>query len=104
MTGREHNDHFYMDGDRVRTKTNRSGGVQGGISNGENIEFRVAFKPTATIMSEQPTVSTDLEETELKGRGRHDACVLPRAVPMVEAMATLVLCDLLLRQKAQCGL
>lgn len=104
MTGREHNDHFYMDGDRVRTKTNRSGGVQGGISNGENIEFRVAFKPTATIMTEQPTVTTDLEDTELKGRGRHDACVLPRAVPMVEAMATLVLCDHLLRQKAQCGL
>ncbi len=104
LTGREHNDHFYMDDDNVRTRTNRSGGVQGGISNGENIEFRVAFKPTATIMSEQPTVSTDKEDTTLKGRGRHDACVLPRAVPMVEAMATLVLCDHLLRQRAQCGL
>ncbi len=104
LTGSEHNDHFYMAGDRVRTKTNRSGGIQGGISNGENIEFRVAFKPTATIMTEQPTVTTNKEDTELKGRGRHDACVLPRAVPMVEAMATLVICDHLLRQKAQCGL
>jgi len=104
LTGREHNDHFYMEGDKVRTRTNRSGGIQGGITNGENIDFRVAFKPTATIMTEQPTVSTDLEETELKGRGRHDACVLPRAVPMVEAMATLVICEHLLRQRAQCGL
>ena len=73
--------------------SNRSGGVQGGISNGENIVFRVAFKPTATIMTEQATVSTSLENTELTGRGRHDACVLPRAVPMVEAMAALVLVD-----------
>lgn len=104
LTGSEHNDHFYMDGDRVRTKTNRSGGVQGGISNGENIIFRVAFKPTATIMTEQPTVSTEHEDTELKGRGRHDACVLPRAVPIVEAMAKLVIIDHLLLQRAQCGL
>lgn len=103
MTGAEHNDHFYMEGEKVRTKTNRSGGIQGGISNGEDIIFRVAFKPTATIMTEQPTINTDLEETELKGRGRHDACVLPRAVPMVEAMASLVLCDHLLRQRAQTG-
>lgn len=103
LTGREHNDHFYMDGDNVRTKTNRSGGVQGGISNGENIIFRVAFKPTATIMSEQPTITTGHEETELKGRGRHDACVLPRAVPMVEAMANIIICDHLLRQRAQTG-
>jgi len=100
LTGREHNDHFYMDGDRVRTKTNNSGGVQGGISNGENIVFRVAFKPTATIMSSQPTVSKDLEDTELKGRGRHDACVLPRAVPMVEAMAYLTVIDHIMRQRA----
>ena len=92
-----------MDGDNVRTKTNRSGGVQGGISNGENIIFRVAFKPTATIMSEQPTITTGHEETELKGRGRHDACVLPRAVPMVEAMANIIICDHLLRQRAQMG-
>jgi len=104
LTGSEHNDSFYMDGDTVRTKTNHSGGIQGGISNGEDIDFRVAFKPTATIMTEQDTVSNTKEDTVLKGRGRHDACVLPRAVPMVEAMAALVLCDHLLRQKAQCGL
>ena len=103
LTGREHNDPFFMDGDRVRTRSNRSGGVQGGISNGENIVFRVAFKPTATIMTSQETVSTEGEDTELKGRGRHDPCVLPRAVPMVEAMAALILCDHALRQRAQCG-
>ena len=104
LTGQEHNDHFYMDGGRVRTRTNRSGGIQGGISNGEPIVFRVAFKPTATIMTEQPTVSDAGSDTELKGRGRHDPCVLPRAVPMVEAMSTLVICDHLLQQRAQCGL
>ncbi|MFC4995231.1 chorismate synthase [Rubritalea tangerina] len=103
LTGAEHNDHFYMEEGKVRTKTNNSGGVQGGISNGENIIFRVAFKPTATIMTEQPTVSNDLQDTELKGRGRHDACVLPRAVPMVEAMAYLTLVDHILRQRAQTG-
>lgn len=103
MTGREHNDPFRMVDGKVRTTSNRSGGVQGGISNGEDIVFRVAFKPTATIMSAQDTVSTDLEETELTGRGRHDPCVLPRAVPMVEAMTALVLVDHLLRQQAQCG-
>ncbi len=103
MTGREHNDAFRMEGDRVRTTSNRSGGVQGGISNGEDIVFRVAFKPTATIMTAQDTVTTDYCDTELKGRGRHDACVLPRAVPMVEAMAALVLVDHMLRQRALCG-
>ena len=103
MTGKEHNDEFYMDGERVRTKTNRSGGIQGGISNGENIIFRVAFKPTATIMTEQQTVSQSGEDTQLKGRGRHDPCVLPRAVPMVESMASLVICDHALRDRAQCG-
>lgn len=103
LTGKEHNDPFRMEGDRVRTTTNRSGGVQGGISNGENIIFRVAFKPTATIMTAQETVSTDYEDTELKGRGRHDPCVLPRAIPIVEAMTALVLCDHGLRQKAQNG-
>ncbi|MEN8783630.1 MAG: chorismate synthase [Akkermansiaceae bacterium] len=102
LTGSEHNDHFYMDGDKVSTHTNNSGGVQGGISNGEPILFRVAFKPTATIMSAQATVSKDLEDTELKGRGRHDACVLPRAVPIVEAMTNLILCDHLLRHRAFC--
>ena len=103
MRGSEHNDHFYMEGERVRTRTNRSGGVQGGISNGETIFFRVAFKPTATIFQPQPTVSRQGEEIELKARGRHDACVLPRAVPMVEAMTVLVLTDHVLRQRAQNG-
>lgn len=103
MTGSEHNDPFYLEGDRVRTSGNRSGGIQGGMSNGEDIVFRVAFKPTATIMLSQKTVSTSYEETELTGRGRHDACVLPRAVPIVEAMTWLVLCDHFLRQRGQCG-
>jgi chorismate synthase len=100
LTGSEHNDHFYMEGDRVRTLTNNSGGIQGGISNGENILMRIAFKPTATITQEQKTVSKDGEDTTLIARGRHDPCVLPRAVPMVEAMVALVLCDHLLRQRA----
>jgi chorismate synthase len=100
MTGREHNDEFYMDGDRVRTRTNRSGGVQGGITNGETVYLRVAFKPTATIMQTQQTVSTAGEDTTITGRGRHDPCVLPRAVPMVEAMTALVLADHALRQTA----
>jgi chorismate synthase len=103
LTGREHNDPFRMVDGKVRTTSNRSGGIQGGITNGENIVFRVAFKPTATIMTSQETVTSSGENTELAGRGRHDACVLPRAVPMVEAMATLVVCDHLLRQRAQCG-
>ena len=103
MTGRDHNDAFYMEADKVRTRTNRSGGVQGGITNGEPLVFRVAFKPTATIMQNQETVSKDHKDTELKGRGRHDPCVLPRAVPMVEAMTALVLCDHALRQRAQMG-
>jgi chorismate synthase len=100
LTGLEHNDTFYMEGDRVRTRTNNSGGVQGGISNGETIYFRVAFKPTATVMREQDTVNVRHEETTIKGRGRHDPCVLPRAVPMVEAMTTLVLADHALRYDA----
>lgn len=104
MTGADHNDPFFMGEDgRVRTSKNDSGGVQGGISNGEDIVFRVAFKPTATIMTSQKTVSSSKEDTELTGRGRHDPCVLPRAVPMVEAMVHLVLGDHLLRQRAQCG-
>lgn len=100
LTGREHNDPFFMENGRVRTRSNRSGGVQGGISNGEDIVFRVAFKPTATIMTAQETVSSSGDSTELQGKGRHDACVLPRAVPIVEAMATLVIADHWLRQKA----
>lgn len=103
LTGRQHNDPFRMQGGRVRTTTNYSGGIQGGISNGETIYFRVAFKPVATIMHEQPTVDVRRRETTLKGRGRHDPCVLPRAVPVVEAMAALVLVDHALRHHAQCG-
>ncbi|MDB6122420.1 MAG: chorismate synthase [Pedosphaera sp.] len=102
LTGMQHNDLFRMKGGKVRTVTNRSGGIQGGISNGENIYFRVAFKPVATVMHEQETVDTELRNTTLKGRGRHDPCVLPRAVPMVEAMTALVLVDHALRHKAQC--
>jgi chorismate synthase len=100
MRGSEHNDAFVQEGGRVRTTTNRSGGIQGGISNGEDIVFRVAFKPTATIAQAQQTVSVTGEAAELKARGRHDPCVLPRAVPMVEAMTRLVLADHLLRQRA----
>jgi chorismate synthase len=104
LTGKAHNDEFYTDDQgRLRTVTNRSGGVQGGISNGENIILRVAFKPTATIGQAQRTVNQAGEETILAAKGRHDPCVLPRAVPMVEAMVALVLCDHLLRHQAQCG-
>ena len=102
MTGREHNDVFRNVDGVVRTLTNRSGGVQGGISNGETIYFRVAFKPVATVMHEQDTVDVHYQNTTLKGRGRHDPCVLPRAVPMVEAMTALVLLDHALRHEAQC--
>lgn len=125
MTGAEHNDEFWAEegGERsavsgqagqskvlnpkfkfakprVYTATNNSGGIQGGISNGEPIVMRAAFKPTATIMREQHTVTTGHENTTIVGRGRHDPCVLPRAVPMVEAMAALVLADHALRQLA----
>lgn len=104
LTGMQHNDIFYTDeSGRVRTRTNRSGGVQGGISNGEEIVFRVAFKPTATVLREQETVTKEGVATVLKARGRHDPCVLPRAVPIVESMVHLVLCDHLLRQLALRG-
>ena len=103
LTGREHNDAFRNIDGKVRTTSNRSGGVQGGISNGETIYFRVAFKPVATVMHEQDTVDVEYQNTTLKGRGRHDPCVLPRAVPMVEAMTALVLIDHALRHEAQCG-
>jgi chorismate synthase len=93
QTGSAHNDAFYRDGDDIRTRSNNSGGVQGGISNGEDILCRIAFKPTATINKEQETVSTSGEEATLRAKGRHDPCVLPRAVPIVEAMAALVLVD-----------
>lgn len=103
LTGSEHNDEFYVEDGEIRTATNRSGGIQGGISNGENVVLRVAFKPTATIRKEQRTVSSEGEETTLAAKGRHDPCVLPRAVPMVESMVALVLCDHLLRHQGQCG-
>ena len=103
LTGRNHNDAFRSRAGKVHTTTNRSGGIQGGISNGQTIYFRVAFKPVATIMHEQETIDTQLRNTTLTGRGRHDPCVLPRAVPMVEAMTALVLIDHALRHKAQCG-
>jgi chorismate synthase len=102
LTGTQHNDAFRAKGGKVYTTTNRSGGIQGGISNGETIYFRTAFKPVATVMVEQDTVDVDFKNTTLKSRGRHDPCVLPRAVPMVEAMTALVLIDHALRQKAQC--
>lgn len=104
LTGIEHNDPFTVDArGRVRTLSNRSGGIQGGISNGEDIVFRVAFKPTATISLPQQTVDRQGQPVTLQARGRHDPCVLPRAVPVVEAMACLVLADHLLRQRGQCG-
>ncbi len=102
LKGTEHNDPFRSVEGRVRTVTNRSGGVQGGISNGETLYFRVAFKPVATVMHEQDTVDAGGQNATLKGRGRHDPCVLPRAVPMVESMTALVLVDHALRHQAQC--
>ncbi|MBS1556318.1 MAG: chorismate synthase [Bacteroidetes bacterium] len=100
LRGSQHNDEFYADGERIRTRTNHSGGVQGGISNGEDIYFNVAFKPVATIMQDQHTVDKDGNEAIVSGKGRHDPCVVPRAVPIVEAMAALVMVDFLLRAKA----
>ena len=93
IKGSEHNDAFEVRKGNIRTKTNRSGGIQGGISNGEDIDLRIAFKPTATINFEQNTVDKGGTEVKLKAKGRHDPCVLPRAVPMVEAMINLVLAD-----------
>ncbi|KAF9674868.1 hypothetical protein SADUNF_Sadunf10G0172000 [Salix dunnii] len=105
LTGSEHNDEFYTDEHgRIRTRTNRSGGIQGGISNGEIINMRIAFKPTSTIGKKQHTVTRDKKETDLIARGRHDPCVVPRAVPMVEAMVALVLMDQLMAQYSQCYL
>ncbi len=103
LKGSEHNDAFESRDGRIRTVTNRSGGVQGGISNGEELDFRVAFKPTATILQPQQTVDIHGAAAELAARGRHDPCVLPRAVPIVEAMTALVLVDHWLRQSAQNG-
>jgi chorismate synthase len=107
MTGASHNDPFYPEpgaaGVRIRTRSNHSGGIQGGISNGEDVLLRIAFKPTATIMRPQETVDEAGRPTVLEPRGRHDPCVLPRAVPIVEAMLALVLADHYLRQRAQVG-
>jgi len=102
LTGTQHNDTFRAEEGKVTTISNRSGGIQGGISNGQTIYFDVAFKPVATVLQEQETVDTELKNTTLKARGRHDPCVLPRAVPIVEAMTALVLIDHALRHKAQC--
>ena len=99
MRGSEHNDEFINTGDDIKTRTNHSGGVQGGISNGEEILFRVAFKPVATIGKEQNTVSQSGEATTIEGKGRHDTCVVPRAVPIVEAMSAIVIADHLLRNR-----
>ena len=99
MRGSEHNDRFYNDNGVIKTKTNFSGGIQGGISNGMDIYFRVAFKPVATIVESQESVNMKGEAAEVIGKGRHDPCVLPRAVPIVEAMAALVMADHLLRQR-----
>jgi chorismate synthase len=103
MRGSQHNDPFEMCDGKIRTTTNNSGGVQGGISNGEDIYFRVAFKPPATIALQQKTVTSSKQQSQLAARGRHDPCVLPRAVPIVEAMAALVFCDHALRQNAIAG-
>jgi chorismate synthase len=103
LTGTQHNDAFRVENGKVITKTNFSGGIQGGISNGMPIYFRVAFKPVATVVVEQETVDVNFQNTTLKARGRHDPCVLPRAAPIVEAMTALVLLDHALRHQAQCG-
>jgi chorismate synthase len=96
MRGSEHNDLFYQEEGRIKTRTNHSGGIQGGISNGQAIYFRVAFKPVATIMQDQDSINEAGESTTVSGKGRHDPCVVPRAVPIVEAMCALVLADFIL--------
>ena len=100
MKGSEHNDEFYKEDGKVKTKSNFSGGIQGGISNGEDIYFRIAFKPVATLMRDQKSINQAGEAVEVKGKGRHDPCVLPRAVPIVRAMTALVLADHFLRSKS----
>lgn len=100
LRGSQHNDEFYSEEGKIRTKTNHSGGIQGGISNGEDIYFNVAFKPVATIMQDQQSVDKEGKEAIVSGKGRHDPCVVPRAVPIVEAMAALVLADFVLRGRA----
>ena len=104
LRGTEHNDAFIPEGGSIRTRTNRSGGVQGGISNGMPIVLRIGFKPTATVFHDQETVTTSGEPTVLRAKGRHDPCVLPRAVPIVEAMGALVVVDHWLRHRARDGI
>ena len=103
MLGSEHNDVFEPDDSGVSAREQIDQGYQGGISNGMPVTVRVAFKPVATIFQNQDTVGTDGEATTIKPRGRHDPCVVPRAVPMVEAMMAIVILDHALRQRAQCG-
>lgn len=103
MRGSEHNDIYTSDNGKIVTETNNSGGIQGGISNGMNITFNVAFKPVATIMRPQPSVDSEGKKATVEGKGRHDPCVVPRAVPIVEAMAAIVLADHYLRNKTQNG-
>ncbi len=103
MKGSEHNDEFEIENGEVKTKSNNAGGTLGGISSGEDIYFRVAFKPTATISKKQETINSDGEKVNLEAKGRHDPCVLPRAVPIVDAMAALVIMDHYLRWRGQCG-
>ena len=98
LKGSEMNDAFVKDGNQISTRTNNSGGIQGGISNGQDIYFRVLFKPVATISKKQDTLDVNANEIELQARGRHDPCVLPRAVPIVEAMAAMTILDLILTQ------
>ena len=100
LYGSEHNDEYFLENEQIHTRTNHSGGIQGGISNGEDIYFRVAFKPTATIMQDQPSVDAQGQSVTVQGKGRHDPCVVPRAVPIVEAMAALVLADMWLIRQA----
>lgn len=99
MKGSEHNDEFYTEGEKIKTRTNYSGGIQGGISNGEDIYFRTAFKPVATIMRDQQSIDKAGNESTVQGKGRHDPCVVPRAVPIVSAMTALVLVDHWMRNK-----
>ncbi len=100
MKGSDHNDLFNQDGS---TKTNLSGGIQGGISNGMDIYFRVAFKPVATLIQKQDTIDAKGNKVEMQGRGRHDPCVVPRAVPIVEALSAMVMADFYLLSKAKSG-
>lgn len=100
LRGSQHNDEFITENGKIRTKTNHSGGIQGGLSNGEDIYFKVAFKPVATIMKDQDSVNAQGEAVTVSGKGRHDPCVVPRAVPIVDAMAALVVADFILRNKS----